>query len=99
MQRPRRLRVEVDGMASQNRRGPGGRPTPPAKSRQARKPAPAASEETSDPVLPAVNPVVDDHVSPNESPPFPIVAIGASAGGLEAISGLLGTLPTDTGMA
>lgn len=31
--------------------------------------------------------------------PFPIVAIGASAGGLEAITALLSNLPDDTGMA
>src|SRR6266581_2964047 len=31
--------------------------------------------------------------------PFPVVCIGASAGGLEAFSQLLGALPTDTGMA
>ena len=31
--------------------------------------------------------------------PFPIVGIGASAGGLEAISHLLGALPNDSGMA
>ncbi len=30
---------------------------------------------------------------------FPIVAIGASAGGLEAMSVLLKNLPPDTGMA
>ncbi len=33
------------------------------------------------------------------SKPFPIVAIGASAGGLEAITELLKNLPADTGMA
>ncbi len=31
--------------------------------------------------------------------PFPVVCIGASAGGLEAFTQLLGALPTDTGMA
>src|SRR5215831_16072499 len=31
--------------------------------------------------------------------PFPIVGIGASAGGLEALSQLLSNLPTNTGMA
>src|SRR6266571_4485477 len=31
--------------------------------------------------------------------PFPIVGIGASAGGLEAVTDLLRHLPTDTGMA
>lgn len=40
--------------------------------------------------------------SPNKEVPqksFPVVGIGASAGGLEAISDLLRHLPTDTGMA
>ena len=31
--------------------------------------------------------------------PFPVVGIGASAGGLEAFSELLANLPTNTGMA
>jgi len=30
--------------------------------------------------------------------PFPVVGVGASAGGLEALRGMLGTLPVDTGM-
>jgi len=30
---------------------------------------------------------------------FPVVAIGASAGGLEAVTQLLQSLPSDTGMA
>jgi two-component system, chemotaxis family, CheB/CheR fusion protein len=34
-----------------------------------------------------------------ECVPFPIVAIGASAGGLEAITELLGSLPSNSGMA
>lgn len=40
--------------------------------------------------------------TPPESPggkPFPIVGVGASAGGLEAFTQLLKHLPTDTGMA
>src|SRR5690348_12112527 len=38
--------------------------------------------------------------APRESPgkPFPIVGIGASAGGLEAFTTLLEHLPTNTGM-
>lgn len=36
---------------------------------------------------------------PTSRNPFPIVGIGASAGGLEAFRRLLGALPTDTGMA
>ena len=36
---------------------------------------------------------------PDTTSDFPIVGIGASAGGLEAFSQLLGALPTDTGMA
>ncbi len=35
----------------------------------------------------------------NAAPPFPVVAIGASAGGLEAVTQLLQHLPPDTGMA
>ncbi|MBP6782389.1 MAG: hypothetical protein KA152_01275, partial [Verrucomicrobiales bacterium] len=31
--------------------------------------------------------------------PFPIVGIGASAGGLEALDAFVGNLPADTGMA
>ncbi len=53
---------------------------------------------TRDPILPAVNPVVE-HVAPNASLRFPIVAIGASAGGLEAITALLKALPANAGMA
>src|SRR5437773_11733299 len=36
---------------------------------------------------------------PVEGAPFPIVGIGASAGGLEAFTKLLQKLPGDTGMA
>ncbi|HEY7238211.1 MAG TPA: chemotaxis protein CheB, partial [Burkholderiales bacterium] len=46
-----------------------------------------------------MNPAVEDHLTPKESLPFPIVAIGASAGGLEAITALLNNLRADTGMA
>ncbi|HET7097117.1 MAG TPA: chemotaxis protein CheB [Casimicrobiaceae bacterium] len=90
-------------MATDKKRGGGGKARKPTKrqtpsAQQAEAPA-ATAPDPSDPVLPAVNPVIDDHLTPKESLPFPIVAIGASAGGLEAISPLLGTLPTDTGMA
>jgi len=44
------------------------------------------------PVNPGVNPAVD-HTTPDKSLPFPIAAVGASAGGM------LGALPVDTGMA
>jgi len=36
---------------------------------------------------------------PGEPPQTPVVGVGASAGGLEAFTQLLGALPTDTGMA
>lgn len=42
--------------------------------------------------------VLDD-VSPPRGVPFPIVGIGASAGGLEAFTQMLRVLPADTGMA
>src|SRR5580765_5175987 len=47
------------------------------------------------PVAPA-----DAPVAPANAPPkFPVVGVGASAGGLEAFSLLLRNLPADTGMA
>src|SRR5712671_4009546 len=52
-----------------------------------------------EPILPGVNPAVEEHATPATSLPFPIVAVGASAGGLEAMNELLAGLPLDTGMA
>ncbi|HUP30869.1 MAG TPA: chemotaxis protein CheB [Usitatibacter sp.] len=49
-------------------------------------------------VNPNVNPAVE-HTTPDHGLPFPIVAAGASAGGVEAFTALLKALPTDTGMA
>jgi two-component system CheB/CheR fusion protein len=40
-----------------------------------------------------------DTYPPDETPRFPIVGVGASAGGLEAFTRLLKALPADTGMA
>jgi two-component system CheB/CheR fusion protein len=78
-------------------------PTPPrGKPRPAAKPAtgsrliPAADP---DPILPNVNPAVEPHATPETGLPFPIVAVGASAGGLEAFTDLLKNLAPDTGMA
>jgi two-component system CheB/CheR fusion protein len=44
-------------------------------------------------------PIREDDISPPRGQPFPIVGIGASAGGLEAFKQLLDALPGDTGMA
>ena len=52
--------------------------------------------------LPAAKPVAPDlpqSVDCTSRVSFPIVGVGASAGGLEAFRRLLGTLPNDTGMA
>ena len=45
------------------------------------------------------SPHADRPPKPPETTTFPIVGIGASAGGLEAFTQLLGALPHDTGMA
>jgi len=51
--------------------------------------------------MPAVSStaVIAHDAAPRREAPFPIVGIGASAGGLEAFRQLLGALPADTGMA
>lgn len=41
----------------------------------------------------------DTDINPARGNPFPVVGIGASAGGLEAFAQLLSALPRDTGMA
>ncbi len=57
-----------------------------------------SSSPHSDPYVTSVE--VNDHdISPPRGNPFPIVGIGASAGGLEAFGQLLSALPPDTGMA
>ncbi len=47
----------------------------------------------------ARDPAATDSYPSRESAPFPIVGVGASAGGLEAFTQLLRALPPDTGMA
>jgi len=67
-----------------------------AKTRQRKKPPSPAETSTA---LPGVNPAASDHTGPAHSPEFEIVCIGASAGGIEAVSDLLTGLAPDTGMA
>src|SRR6058998_3755805 len=43
--------------------------------------------------------ITETDTSPPRGNPFPIVGIGASAGGLEAFLELISALPVDTGMA
>ncbi len=62
-----------------------------------RKQAPTAPPP--DDSLPGASPAVDDHITPGQSIAYPIVAVGASAGGLDAFKRFLEALPIDTGMA
>ena len=57
------------------------------------------SRSPTEPILPGVNPAAAVHDTPETGLPFPIVAVGASAGGLQAMTELLKALPSDTGMA
>src|SRR6266487_4438047 len=57
----------------------------------------AAHPDTSAPAVASPEDDGSDHSQP--ALPFPVVCVGASAGGLEAFTQLLGALPTDTGMA
>jgi two-component system, chemotaxis family, CheB/CheR fusion protein len=43
--------------------------------------------------------ITDNDISPPRGLPFPVVGVGASAGGLEAFTQLLRALPANTGMA
>jgi two-component system CheB/CheR fusion protein len=58
-----------------------------------RTPKPVNSRAT-----PSAPPIASQPVDP-QTAPFPVVGIGASAGGLEAFTQLLSHLPIDTGMA
>lgn len=49
--------------------------------------------------LPPGQIATDQDTSPPRGNPFPVVGVGASAGGLEAFAQLLAALPPDTGMA
>lgn len=68
-------------------------PAPPAHT------AVASDASAQDPILPAVNPAIEPHDTPETGSPFHIVCMGASAGGLAPLSQLIRNLPTDTGMA
>ena len=62
------------------------------------KPPAFSSSAGPEPVLPGVNPAIEQHATPETGLPFPIVCIGASAGGLNALGDLLGALPSDLDM-
>jgi two-component system CheB/CheR fusion protein len=67
-----------------------------AKKRGKSKASPPSERRTA---LPGVNPAASEHTDPEHSPPFHIACIGASAGGIEAVSALLTELSPDSGMA
>ena len=65
--------------------------------RKKRKPAePARAEQESTP--PAASSAAEEAGLREETASFPIVGVGASAGGLEAFTQMLHALPVDTGM-
>jgi two-component system CheB/CheR fusion protein len=70
----------------------------PQSDDQARKPS-QEDAAPNPPEQPASAPEADPDLKSPRGHPFPIVGIGASAGGLEAITALLHALPGDTGMA
>jgi two-component system, chemotaxis family, CheB/CheR fusion protein len=63
-----------------------------AKAKRRPESEPAMSDAVTDPSAPSVD-------RAKETTEFPIVGIGASAGGLESLERLFSHLPTDTGMA
>jgi two-component system, chemotaxis family, CheB/CheR fusion protein len=80
----------------------GSRPPPKrevskARSTQKNRPRPQPRVEAAPP--PGPRPVPAPDAPPPPENRFPVVGVGASAGGLEAFSQLLRNLPSDTGMA
>jgi two-component system CheB/CheR fusion protein len=66
--------------------------------KQSKSPSPG-SPQRPDSNRPPADPVIEEKPPRHAVPPFPVVGIGASAGGLEAAKLLLRALPADTGMA
>src|SRR5262245_16168178 len=80
----------------QKRKGP--RPSRPAPTKRPREATPVVPEKTaSDDPADGVADVVIAESAPG--PGFPVVGVGASAGGLEAFSQLLRALPPNPGLA
>lgn len=72
----------------------GRKPRPAAKATSPEIPVESSREKVAD--VPSIDPGVED--SEDGEGTFPIVGIGASAGGLEAFTDMLQALPDDTGM-
>jgi two-component system CheB/CheR fusion protein len=66
---------------------------------RSRKPTGAPTPKTEPAPSPTAEAPVEQAGARATIPPFPIVGVGASAGGLEAFTQMLGALPVDTGMA
>jgi two-component system, chemotaxis family, CheB/CheR fusion protein len=58
-----------------------------------------SEELEAEPILPGINPAIDQPIQNAKPLPFTVACIGASAGGIEAISRLLQYIPPDTGIA
>jgi two-component system CheB/CheR fusion protein len=67
--------------------------------KRARRPGRKSRQPASPPVSPATQPTTLSAEASSPTPPFPIVGIGASAGGLEAFTQLLHHIPATTGLA
>ncbi len=61
--------------------------------------APHSPPRETGPALPIAPETPGTEATAEASPLFPVVGVGASAGGLEAFTQMLGALPVDTGMA
>jgi len=64
-----------------------------------RRPDAASSERTPPSEFPLVDTMTARAENLDEAASFPVVGVGASAGGLDAFSALFSALPADTGMA
>ncbi len=84
---------------SRKRNPPEGPPVQPATAQESEKTPPSPAPAQAEPPESDASDSVVAGTPPNGGLPFPIVAVGASAGGIEALTELLRALPADTGMA
>ena len=91
--------TEGDARSGERPRAAAARGRAAPRAEAAREQAAPRAEAAREQAAPRAEAAREQAAPHDHAPSFPIVGVGASAGGLEAFSLLLGALPADTGMA